>query len=48
MSNDKTFNEKMKMSNENREGIIVKILPEQAEEYKKFLKKNVSNAFALD
>jgi len=48
MSNDKTFNEKMKMSNENREGIIVKILPEQVEEYKKFLKKNVSNAFALD
>jgi hypothetical protein len=38
----------MKMSNENREGIIVKILPEQVEEYKKFLKKNVSNAFALD
>jgi hypothetical protein len=36
------------MSNENREGIIVKILPEQVEEYKKFLKKNVSNAFALD
>jgi hypothetical protein len=48
MSNDKIFNEKMKMSNENRDGIIVKILPEQMEEYKKFLKKNVSNAFALD
>ena len=47
-SNDKTINEKMKMSNENREGVIVKVSPEQMEEYKKFLKKNVSNAFALD
>ena len=48
MSNDKIFNEKMKLSNENREGIVVKISPEQMDEYKKFLKKNVSNAFALD
>jgi DNA polymerase-3 subunit epsilon len=48
MSNDKIFNEKMKMSNENREGVIIKVPPEQMEEYKKFLKKNVSNAFALD
>jgi hypothetical protein len=48
MSNDKIFNEKTKRSNENREGIIVKVSPEQMEEYKKFLKKNVSNAFALD
>ena len=48
MSSDKIFNEKMKMSNDNREGIVVKILPEQMDEYKKFLKKNVSNAFALD
>jgi DNA polymerase-3 subunit epsilon len=48
MSNDKIFNEKMKMSNENREGVIVKVSSEQMEEYKKFLKKNVSNAFALD
>jgi DNA polymerase-3 subunit epsilon len=48
MSNDKIFNEKMKMSNENREGVIVKASSEQMEEYKKFLKKNVSNAFALD
>ncbi len=39
---------KMKMNNENREGIVVKISPEQMDEYKKFLKKNVSNAFALD
>jgi hypothetical protein len=39
---------KIKLNNENREGIVVKILPEQMDEYKKFLKKNVSNAFALD
>ena len=48
MSNDKIYNEKMKLSNENREGIVVKISTEQMDEYKKFLKKNVSNAFALD
>ena len=48
MSNDKTFNDKMKLNNENREGIVVKISSEQMDEYKKFLKKNVSNAFALD
>jgi hypothetical protein len=48
MSNDKTFNEKMKLSNENREAVVVKVSPEQMDEYKKFLKKNVSNAFALD
>ncbi len=48
ISNDKISNEKMKMSNENREGIVVKVSLEQIEEYKKFLKKNISNAFALD
>jgi hypothetical protein len=48
MTNDKIFNEKLKMNSENREGFVVKILPEQMDEYKKFLKKNVSNAFALD
>jgi hypothetical protein len=48
MSNDKISNEKMKLSNENREGVVVKISIEQMDEYKKFLKKNVSNAFALD
>jgi hypothetical protein len=48
MSNDKISNEKMKLSNENREGIVIKISAEQMDEYKKFLKKNVSNAFALD
>ncbi len=48
MSNDKTFNDKMKLNNENREGIVVKLSSEQMDEYKKFLKKNVSNAYALD
>jgi hypothetical protein len=38
----------MKLSNENREGVVVKVSSEQMDEYKKFLKKNVSNAFALD
>ena len=47
-SDDKIFNEKMRFNNINREGIIIKILPEQMENYKKFLKKNVPNAFALD
>jgi DNA polymerase-3 subunit epsilon len=47
-SDDKIFNEKMRFNNINREGIIIKILPKQIEDYKKFLKKNVSNAFALD
>jgi DNA polymerase-3 subunit epsilon len=48
MSNDKTFNEKMKLNNENRQGVVVQVSAEQMDEYKKFLKKNVSNAFALD
>jgi hypothetical protein len=48
MSNDKIFNEKMKLSNENREGIVVKVSTEQIEEYNRFLKKNVTNAFGLD
>ena len=41
-------NDQMRLNNENRQGIIVPISPEKVEEYKKFLKKNVSNAFALD
>ena len=41
-------NDQMRLNNENRQGIIVPISPEKFEEYKKFLKKNVSNAFALD
>jgi DNA polymerase-3 subunit epsilon len=48
MSNDKIFNEKMKLNNENREAIFVKVSSEQMEEYKKFLKKNVPNSFVLD
>jgi hypothetical protein len=38
----------MKISNEYREGVVIKVSQEQMDEYKKFLKKNVSNAFALD
>ena len=45
---NKGNNEQMILNNENRQGIIVPISPEKVEEYKKFLKKNVSNAFALD
>lgn len=41
-------NDQMRLNNENRQGIIVPISPEKVEEYKKFLKKNVLNAFALD
>jgi DNA polymerase-3 subunit epsilon len=41
-------NDQMRLNNENRQGIIVPISPEKVEEYKKFLKKNVPNAFALD
>jgi hypothetical protein len=38
----------MRLNNENRQGIIVPISPEKVQEYKKFLKKIVPNAFALD
>ena len=41
-------NDQMRLNNENRQGIIVTISPEKVEEYRKFLKKNVTNAFALD
>ena len=41
-------NDQMRLNNENRQGIILPISPEKVEEYKKFLKKNVPNAFALD
>ena len=47
-SDDKISNEKTRFNNMNREGIIIKIFPEQIEDYKKFLKKNVLNAFTLD
>ena len=45
---NKGDNDQMRLNNENRQGIIVPISPEKFEEYKKFLKKNVPNAFALD
>ena len=46
--NNKGNNDQMRLNNENRQGIIVSISLEKVEEYKKFLKKNVTNAFALD
>jgi DNA polymerase-3 subunit epsilon len=45
---NKGNNDQIRLNNENRQGIIVPISPEKFEEYKKFLKKNVPNAFALD
>ena len=45
---NKGNNDQIRLNNENRQGIIVPISPEKVEEYKKFLKKNVPNAFALD
>jgi DNA polymerase-3 subunit epsilon len=45
---NKDNNDQIRLNNENRQGIIVPISPEKVEEYKKFLKKNVPNAFALD
>jgi DNA polymerase-3 subunit epsilon len=45
---NKGNNDQIRLNNENRQGIIVLISPEKLEEYKKFLKKNVPNAFALD
>jgi DNA polymerase-3 subunit epsilon len=45
---NKGNNDQIRLNNENRQGIIVPISPEKVEEYKKFLKKNVPNTFALD
>jgi DNA polymerase-3 subunit epsilon len=45
---NKGNNDQMRLNNESRKGIIVPISPGKVEEYKKFLKKNVPNAFALD
>ncbi len=45
---NKDNNDQMRLNNENRQGIIVPISLEKIEEYKRFLKKNVPNAFALD
>ena len=46
-SNNEILNLEQKFV-KNGDGIIVKVSKEQMEEYKKFLKKNVSNSFALD
>jgi DNA polymerase-3 subunit epsilon len=46
-SNNEILNQEQKFV-KNDDGIIVKVSKEQMEEYKKFLKKNVSNSFALD
>jgi DNA polymerase-3 subunit epsilon len=48
LSNNKGINDQIRLNNENRQGIIVPVSPEKFDEYKKFLKKNVPNAFALD
>ncbi|MEY2728586.1 MAG: hypothetical protein RJA93_662 [Pseudomonadota bacterium] len=45
---NKGNNDQIRLNNENRQGIVVPISNEKIEEYKKFLKKNVPNAFALD
>ena len=45
---NKGNNDQIRLNNENRQGIVVPISTEKIEEYKKFLKKNVPNAFALD
>ena len=45
---NKGNNDQMRLNNENRQGIIIPISSEKVQEYKKFLKKNVPNAFALD
>jgi DNA polymerase-3 subunit epsilon len=45
---NKDNNDQMRLNNENRQGIILPISPEKVQEYKKFLKKIVPNAFALD
>ncbi len=41
-------NDQIRLNNENRQGVIVPVGSEKIEEYKKFLKKNVPNAFALN
>ena len=46
--NDKNFDNKQKLAGIKGNGIVNKISEEQMEEYKKFLKKNISNSFALN
>ena len=47
-SNDQNFDNKQRLVGIKGNGIVNKISEEQMEEYKKFLKKNISNSFALD
>jgi DNA polymerase-3 subunit epsilon len=47
-SNDQNFDNKQKLVGIKGNGIVNKISEEQMEEYKKFLKKNISNSFALN
>ena len=47
-SNDQNFDNKQRLVGIKGDGIVNKISEEQMEEYKKFLKKNISNSFALD
>jgi DNA polymerase-3 subunit epsilon len=47
-SNDQNFDNKQKLVGIKGDGIVNKISEEQMEEYKKFLKKNISNSFALN
>jgi DNA polymerase-3 subunit epsilon len=47
-SNNQNFDNKQKLVGIKGDGIVNKISEEQMEEYKKFLKKNVPNSFALN
>jgi DNA polymerase-3 subunit epsilon len=47
-SNDQNFDNKQRLVGIKGNGIVNKISEEQMEEYKKFLKKNISNSFALN
>lgn len=47
-SNDQNFDNKQRLVGMKGDGIVNKISEEQMEEYKKFLKKNISNSFALN
>jgi len=47
-SNNQNFDNKQKLVGIKYDGIVNKISEEQMEEYKKFLKKNITNSFALN
>jgi len=47
-SNNQNFDNKQKLVGIKGDGIVNKISEEQMEEYKKFLKKNIPNSFALN